>query len=167
MGGGCKGVPRCHGSSTDSHACSAHPPAVERGSISSDIRRGKGTKAENNCYCFPRLSSGPVSPAQCCCPATLAAVQWPRCARICADAGGDVVPVPRCLPPNHQSLVLANMERDGAGVVTPRTAALVLLRAPPASSGVPEMLTHMNIHLLPIYSPKHLTLSHTLSWSLN
>lgn len=71
-----------------------------------------------------------------------------------------MVPVPRCLPPSHQSLVLANMERDGAGVVTPHTAALVLLRAPPASSGVPEMLTHMDIHLLPIYSPKHLTLSH-------
>lgn len=41
----------CPGGSAGSP--SVHPLAAERGSISSGIREGKGTKAENNSYCFP------------------------------------------------------------------------------------------------------------------
>lgn len=60
-------------------------------------------------------------------PAALGAVQTPV---------GTRPPVPRCLPPNHQSALPANTERDGAGVVTPRTTALLPLCSPPPPSTV-------------------------------
>lgn len=44
------------GSSSCAH--SAHPQGAERGSFCRNIRGGKGTKTENNCYCFSRLSQG-------------------------------------------------------------------------------------------------------------
>lgn len=71
------------------------PPAgTERGSLSSDIRQGKGTKAENNSYCFPRLSSGQLFQRD-------AAAQSLRApgARGRADAAGAAVPEPRCPTP--------------------------------------------------------------------
>lgn len=75
-------------------------------SSSCAIRGGKGTKAENNCYCFSRLSTG-----RCCCPATLAVARWPRCARSCADAGRDTVPIHRLLSPSPRSLVPTSTDR--------------------------------------------------------
>lgn len=91
---------------------------------------------------FSKTFFRPVPPAQCCSPATPAVVSQPQRAQSRADAGGDTVPIPRRLPPNHQSLVCTSTQRDGPGIFTPRATAPVPLCSPPAPSGISEMLRH-------------------------
>lgn len=70
------------------------------------------------------------------------------CARSCADAAGDsgdVVPVPRCLPPNPRSLVSTSTETAlSAGL----SRSPQLLSYSPAPPGVPETLRHGNMAVL-------------------